>query len=717
MTQTHDPVEWTGAVTSAHLFKALYTHGMDSLLLMELTNEQGLVLRDLNTIAEQRFALKRNTILGKPLDQLMQPERAVDLEDLARACLVEHKSKRYENTFHLLDGPRRIGFQLIPVTEPAGSHHIILLVRDCAEGNDRVHQLDRNKQVFRTLVENSDDTIARYDRRCIRVYANPALVRQAGVPVSALIGKTPKQFPGGPNAEKYHRQLESVMASGKGTQFELVWRNGEDKDQCSLIRLTPEYDVEGGLVSVLAVGRDITDIDQYRKKVRRLAYFDTLSSLPNRTLFYSRLRKVMEEAENSLTGLIVMDIDRFKVINDSLGHIAGDILLRKIAMRLNRLIGKRGFIARLGGDEFAVILPDLPNEAVIGRITQSVQGIFRDPFKLMNRELFVTASLGVSLSPHDSDKVDDLIMFADSAMHQAKHRKERIAYYESGMTLSVTERMTVEAELRRALQRDELRLHYQPKICLRQRMLVGCEALVRWQHPERGLLTPNHFIGIAEETHMILELGDWVLRTACRDAARWNRQSRPCRVAINLSAHQFEDPGLAHRIDDILLATGCRPDWIELEITESLLLQDRAETRMTLEKLRRRGINIAIDDFGTGYSALNYLTRFPINVLKIDRSFVSDITRDENNRKLVQAITNLAKSLNLTLIAEGIETEEEADYLTELGCQFGQGFHFSRPITDRQFGTWLNGRKALPETVQGVCQRSTCPTMRTDGCS
>lgn len=699
MNSSNNTVSWTEAVSPAHLFHAIFTHGTDCLLLLEVSSERKLIVLDLNPTAERTFGVERVHARGRPIEQFIRAHQARDLAGLAWACLDEQCTKRYELVFELLEGPRTLNVQLIPVTRPAGTRQVAAFVRRGHQGGSRDPRLNRNIQVFRTLVENSSDTIARYDLDGIRIYANPAFVRQAGVPPSELIGKTPSQFPGGPKAEQYQQHIRSVVESHQETQFELTWQNHEGTERCNLIRLTPEFDIDRRLISVLAVGRDITDIDQYRKKTRRLAYYDTLSSLPNRSLFYSRLRRSLDEAGSSLTGLIMMDIDRFKVINDSLGHIAGDVLLRKIAGRLKRQVGKAWFVARVGGDEFAVILPKLPDRATLGYLTQSILGVFREPYRLADRELFVTASLGITLFPDHGTSGDDLIMYADSAMYHAKTRAERFAFYESGMTLGVTERMTLEAELRKALQRDELRLHYQPKVCLENNTLVGCEALVRWQHPERGLLTPGHFIGIAEETHMILELGDWVLRTACRDAARWNRRASPCRVAINLSAHQFEDPGLVHRIDDILLATECRPEWIELEITESLLLADRVDTRKSLEALRHRGINIAIDDFGTGYSALNYLTRFPINVLKIDQSFVRGITGNMNNQKLVNAIIYLAKGLDIVLVAEGIESASEAAYLKAMGCQFGQGYHYSKPVDCERFGAWLTGQRDRPDSI------------------
>jgi predicted signal transduction protein with EAL and GGDEF domain len=341
----------------------------------------------------------------------------------------------------------------------------------------------------------------------------------------------------------------------------------------------------------------------------------------------------------------------------------------------------------LGGDEFAVLLPEIRSGDDMARVAAKILEAFNAPFMLEGKEVFVSTSVGIAVYPDDSEDADDLIRQADSAMYFAKRSgRNNFRFYSKDLTASAGERLTLESELRRALERNELELYYQPKIWLTDGRMVGSEALLYWNNPQRGVVSPDHFISIAEDSGMIVEIGEWVLREACRTACAWNGPGKPLhRVAINLSARQFQSGDLVKTVCDVLDETGCYPEWIELEITESLLLDEQGEVLAILEAFRTLGISIAIDDFGTGYSALSYLTRFPIATLKIDRSFISSVTTDNFRAELVKAIISIARSLDQQVVAEGVETVEQAAFLQAHGCQMSQGYLYSKPVAKAAF--------------------------------
>lgn len=559
------------------------------------------------------------------------------------------------------------------------------VVIDVTDRKRMENELARREQEFRTLVEHSSDTVARYGPDYRRRYVNPALAVLAEGGAKALLGKTPRECPGGDNATLYEQKLEQVFASGRQTEFELRWSCKEGREVCSLICLTPEFDETGKeVVSVLAVGRDITELHASRQKIHQMAFYDLLTGLPNRALLHDRLRQMITDASwhGQKAGVMMIDMDHFKTVNDTMGHAVGDELLREAASRLTGCVRSYDTVARLGGDEFAVLLPDIREAEDLGRVASKMLARFQERFLLEGREVFVSCSIGIAVYPADSGDADDLLKFADSAMYYAKRSgRSGFRFYSRDLTASAQERLFMESELRRAVERGELALHFQPKVELATGEMNGSEALLRWRHPELGMVSPVQFIPVAEDTGLIVDIGKWVLQKACRTAARWNGDGQPLhKVAINLSARQFQFPGLVETVMDALASAGCKPQWIELEITESLLLDEDGRVRDMLEALRAGGVSIAIDDFGTGYSALSYLTRFPIDTLKIDRSFIHSVTTDHYRAELVRAILSIARCLKQQVVAEGVETLEQAAFLEANGCQVAQGYLFSRPL-------------------------------------
>lgn len=554
-----------------------------------------------------------------------------------------------------------------------------------------LHHLQRavaaHEQEFRALVEHSTDTIARFDRECRRTYVNPALQLSYGAEGNALLGATPSEFPGGEWGQRYEAAIAQVLAGGGSADFNSSRREASGKIIHRLVRLTPEVDLNGVIVSVLTIGRDITELMEQREKIHNLAFFDFVTGLANRALFTDRLEQSIVEARwhGTRLGVIVLDLDRFKAVNDTLGHSVGDTLLREAGARLSRSVRAYDTVARLGGDEYALLLPEIRDASCLSTVADKVLKAFASPFPLDGREVFVGASIGIAVFPDDDLDADGLLKFADLAMYAAKRAGGHcFRYYSAELTERARERLRLETGLRHAVERGELALHFQPQVTIADGRVISSEALLRWHSQELGLVMPDQFIGIAEDTGLIVEIGEWVLHEACRAACDWHAFGLPHKVAVNLSPRQFEDPDLDKRIATTLIQTGCRPEWIELEITERLLVGNIDRVRTTLETLREQGFSIAIDDFGTGYSSLSYLTELPIDVLKIDRVFVKDVLSSASKRELVRTIIAMANSLSMKLVAEGVETLAQADFLAASGCDVGQGYLFGRPIPRAQ---------------------------------
>ncbi len=569
-----------------------------------------------------------------------------------------------------------------------------LLQRESAERARIDAVLADSERQYRSLVEHTPDSITRYDRHCRRIYVNPRVVAETGLLPGKLIGKTPTEVPGGEAAVALEEKLRDVLASGRPEMLEVNIVMADNSPVVSAISLTPELDGRGKVVSVLAVGRDITEIDAYRQSVHRMAFFDTLTNLPNRALLNDRINQAIADASwhGYNIGLMLLDLDRFKEINDTLGHGVGDQVLHEAAQRLSGCVRGYDTVARLGGDEFAALLPEVHNSTDLATIAGKMIDVFSHPFLIDGRELFVSTSIGIAVYPDDSVDVDTLFRYADSAMYHAKQQgRNNFQFYSAELTEKTAGRMNIENDLRRAMERNELQLYYQPQVNLGSGKTIGAEALLRWDRGAAGMVTPDKFIPVAEETGLIVGIGEWVLESACRTAAAWNaRRPEPLRIAVNLSTRQFIRNDLVGTVQRILEKTACKPEWIKLEITESLLLGDGKEIVDALAAFDTMGLAISIDDFGTGYSALSYLNRFPVSQIKIDRSFVNGIPADRNKAELVKAMISIAKSLRLDLVAEGVETASQANYLLAHGCMTAQGYLFGKPMPQGEFENMVN---------------------------
>ena len=441
-----------------------------------------------------------------------------------------------------------------------------------------------------------------------------------------------------------------------------------------------------------ALGMVVGLLEDEREVTRRLAYHDALTGLPNRQLFQDRLQLALAQAGRYKQHLAVLflDLDRFKIINDSLGHSAGDQLLRRVGARLHGLLREGDTVARVGGDEFMLLVPGLAGVDDAVAVARKVVESVRMPFVLEGRELVSTTSVGVSLYPEDGTDAENLTKNADVALYRAKERgRDNFQLYAPGMNEQALERLGLETRLRKALGGDEMELLYQPQVELSTGRVRGVEALLRWQHPDLGRLAPAEFLDLAEVTGLINEIGQWVLVTACRQARAWREEGHHIRVAVNLSARQFLEPDCAARVRQALESAGLPPEDLVLELTESLAMQRAEQTEETLRELKALGVAIAIDDFGTGYSSLAYLRRFPIDAVKIDKSFVRDLAHDRNDAQIVSTIVAMARGLGLRVVAEGVESAAQLDFLRDEGCDEAQGFFLGAPVDAAGLGVLL----------------------------
>ena len=454
---------------------------------------------------------------------------------------------------------------------------------------------------------------------------------------------------------------------------------------------------EDKIAHYIGIFADITERKQHEEHVWRQANFDSLTNLPNRNMCMDQLSQYLKRADRLKTQIAVLfiDLDRFKLINDSMGHDAGDELLMEIAKRLKKTVRESDIVCRLGGDEFVILLEGIQEAYILEKISENILAKIAHPVQMNDQtEAYISGSIGIALYPQDGQTVETLIKHADIAMYQSKKNgRNNFIFYQQEMNKAASLHMEIEKELRRAINEQQFCLHYQPVIDLSSGRIIGAEALIRWRHPAMGLVGPDKFIRIAEETDLIVPIGEWIITTAMKQAVEWNKLSdQPLKVAVNISSRQCNDHGrnIEEFLSKSLEAVKLEPGMLEIEITESLLMHGSDEMISSLQKIRDLGIGISLDDFGTGYSSLSYLKHFPISTIKIDQSFVKDVTTNEKDARLVQAIVMLGNALNLNVIGEGIELAEHADYLKKLSCRSGQGYYFSKPLTVEEFGMYLH---------------------------
>ncbi|MEC7815260.1 MAG: EAL domain-containing protein [Pseudomonadota bacterium] len=550
---------------------------------------------------------------------------------------------------------------------------------------------------FSKAIDQSPSSVLICDRQWRIEYANRKFSQLTGHDPARILGKHPSNLiEHGMDSQEARHLWQSIRLQVQRVgvwqgEVNSVRRNGERYWEQLVV--TPIKDSNGETTGYLILGEDISIRKRYEQQLLRQANYDILTGLPNRMLALDRLKLALAQARRDDTevGVMFLDLDNFKHINDTLGHDAGDTLLVEAARRVSSCLRGTSTVARLGGDEFLVILPGLAGPDASCQVAERILKTFARPFMLNGQEVFVTTSIGIATFPIDSDNSGTLLQHADAAMYQAKHKgKSAYARFTPEMTEVSHERLQMESHMRKALELGEFELYFQPIVDTPTGKLIAAEALLRWNNPAMGLVMPDRFIPLAEETGMIIPIGQWVIEEACRVAQSWQAMAGyEIGVAVNVSPRQFRDPSFTDIVMRALNQAGLEPELLELEITERLILDNSIETADILRQLDRSGVRLSVDDFGTGYSALSYLKSYPFDTLKIDKSFVQDVLNEADDASLVRAIINMAHSLGLKVVAEGVEEEAQTHFLRAERCDYAQGYFYSRPMPEQQFTHWL----------------------------
>lgn len=547
-------------------------------------------------------------------------------------------------------------------------------------------EIEQNEKWYKSLYENSQDGIVSVDLQYRVTSHNTNALKITGFSSKQVMHQLISTLSGIIVYEDQERVKQMFQRSFAGETLNhetAIIR--EDGMRIELNVAHVPVVVDGEVVGSYIIFKDITAEKRAQMKVNHLAFHDELTGLPNRRKFNQAIAETIEQSSTSDShfAVMVLDIDRFKIINDSLGHMVGDQFLQEVSGRIQQAIeGQDVMLARMGGDEFTLLCRNYETQDTIKRLAEQIISCIQAPYRLKDSDFYVSASIGIALFPSHGQDAVQLLKNADTAMYEVKKKgKNDYQFFTGELDRVLQEKIELEGDLRKAIERGELLLHYQPQIRTEDRAMIGMEALVRWQHPTRGLLSPGVFIPLAEETGLIYEMGTWVLREACKQMRMWHVQGGPLiPISVNLSSQQFHQPKLADYIMAILQETGLEPKYLELEITESMMM-DAALSSSILNQLNEYGIRISLDDFGTGYSSLSYLKMFPIQKVKIDRSFIRDITNNSDDRAIVSTIIAMAMHLNMEVIAEGIETKDQLDILTDNSCRKIQGYYFSKPLS------------------------------------
>jgi diguanylate cyclase (GGDEF)-like protein/PAS domain S-box-containing protein len=605
--------------------------------------------------------------------------------------------------------PVRAGKEIVAVleffsAEPAEPNDRLLVTMDhigtqlgrVIERTRAEHALQASEAQYRLLFERNLAGVYRTTIAGKVLSCNPALARILGYDSAEELLSTPvlQRYP---DPVERERLLAQLHESGSVAGYEVRLRRKDDKEIWVLENATLTRAKEGSDSVIEGTVIEITERKQAEDMIRYMAYHDYLTRLPNRALFQDRLTVALAQARRHREGMALMslDLDRFKLVNDTLGHAAGDALLKAVGDRLLRTVREGDTVARVGGDEFLILLTGVDHPEYGAKVARKILAAFGRPFRIEGRQLHATASVGISLYPHDGDEADVLARNADAAMYRAKETgRNNYQLYAPAMNVRAAERLALENDLWLALKRGEFEVYYQPQVKIDTGQIVGAEALLRWNHPIRGVVSPDEFIPAAEETGMIVRIGEWVLRNACREVNEWIVKGlQPIRLAVNISMRQFQSRDFVETVERALKDTGFDPRLLELEITESIAMQDEEQTIRILQSLREMGLRISIDDFGTGYSSLKYLKDLPIHALKIDQSFIRELTTNVNDAMIASNIIAIAHSLNLSVIAEGVETGDQLDFLKDKRCDEFQGYLCKRPMAAESFVRLLAQRE------------------------
>ena len=660
----------------------------DSVITMDLSG----YITGWNKGAEQQFGYSLSEAFGKNILFLYADEEEEDalfhesfLERGGREMVVKRRKKSGEVFWASLNLSLSRDVQGKPTA-------ILGYLVDITERLKAEEELRLQAAIF----EHSDEGIIVTDVSKRILSVNRSFTKITGFEAHEVIGQYPSLLKSGLHDRAFYDEMNASIADG-GFWIGELWNRRKNGENFPVwISISGVHNREGAITHYFSVFSDLTERKNAEAQIYRLAYYDVLTGLPNRAMLYTLLRQALLEAKRNQThgAILFIDLDRFKQVNDSLGHACGDILLREVAKRLTAGLRNEDIVARIGGDEFVVALVDVAEREHAAVVAQKILDSLSCPVAVEGHELQISASIGISVYPDDGDDAETLIKNADVAMYRAKQGEgqEGLLFFSPDMNRRALERLTLEGNLRRAMEREELSLNYQPQLDLESGKIVGAEVLLRWKHGEMGMISPAVFIPVAEETGLIIPIGQWILESVCARIKEWERAGLPIvKLAVNISAKQFR-PTLPRLVAEILARHELDARYLELEITESMIMQNVDGVIAMMGEFQKLGVDLSLDDFGTGYSSLSYLKRFPIDKLKIDQSFVRGIIQDADDQAIARTIISLAKNLGLRVIAEGVETEEQLDFLRTAGCEEIQGYFYSRPLPEDKFVEFLRSR-------------------------
>ena len=680
---------WDGSLETFRLL----ANSLQAMIAYYDSPELGYGCRFANKAYAGAFGLTETSIIGKTFVEVIGEAAAREVQPSIDTVVNESRAVAYVRELAAADGSRRwIEVNVLPNLPTGGGRPegAFVIVTDITGHRLATQALRESEERLAKFMQASAEGIA-FHRDGIVTDANPPLCELLGYTLAELRGRRAVDFV----APDQRAHVQGVLDAGRDVSYEsAVVRKDGKRIPVELIGRTLVYGDEKLRMSVV---RDLRDRHAAQARIHHLAHHDALTGLPNRMSFMERLARQIEQARatGKSLALLFVDLDHFKRVNDSLGHLIGDQLLQTVAARISASLRVGDVVARFGGDEFIVLLDDAARDDV-AQVAHKLLRAIELPVEAEGRDLSVTPSVGIALFPHDGATPTELIKNADTAMYIAKSRgRANCQFFDPAVASAAYDALVLESELAQALQRDEFVLHFQPQVRARDGRLAGIEALIRWMHPERGLLRPDAFIALAEQQRVMLPISQWVLRSAARAALRWRATGLiDVPVAVNLSSMQFRADGFVDAVAQVLREEGVPGNWLELELTERMLMDDVGDVKRTLQQLRALGMRVSVDDFGTGYSSLAHLKELPIDGMKIDRSFVRDLPHQRGSVAIARAVVQMAQGLSLTVVAEGVENDEQRRFLVDQGCDLLQGELISRPLPAAELTQWIERHRA-----------------------
>ncbi|WP_417798179.1 EAL domain-containing protein [Terasakiella pusilla] len=619
----------------------------------------------------------------------LYPATSEQFTEVDRILLEQGGNQVIEGALERSDGLHHVMVHKACFIKPDGTAGIVGAVMDVTQSK----KTEKELRLAQTVFDTTSEAIVVTDLQNRIQAVNPSFTHVTGYTEKEVLGKDPGFLSSGRHDKHFYNLMWQQLSESGRWQGE-IWNRRKNGDiYAEWLSISAVYDQDQTVTQYVAVFSDITKRKKDEELIRHQANYDALTNLPNRNLFTDRLSRSMVRAkrQKSQVALMFLDLDRFKWVNDTLGHNIGDMLLQEAGSRILNCVRESDTVSRLGGDEFTIVLPDLQNTHDVEKVARKVLETLAEPFNISGHEIFVSGSVGITIYPDDGKELELLLRNADTAMYRAKEAgRNDFRFFTAEMNAEAHQQMILERDMRRGIERGEFLVHYQPVVDIGKKKVVSCEALVRWQHPRRGMIAPGAFITIAEETGLINHLGEIVLRQVCEQIKAWEKDPVMCdvRVAVNLSPRQLQNDNLLNDLVAIVEEVGVSPHSLTLEITETLVMQDPEAAAKLLEEIRAVGFKVALDDFGTGYSSLNYLKRFSFDVLKIDRTFIKDIEYDEGDAALVEAIIVMAHKLGINVVAEGVETDPQHDFVAGQKCDYIQGYYYSKPIAPDAFSAF-----------------------------